>query len=116
MRFSAEEPLRQFLLSLAHKKFMRKSRPFISLQSARGPAQSKTLRVFQESIVPRTASWTAAALRRFSPRHIKPCPCSFPIYCSVEPAARTNRRAAPTLQPNSFPNIAKPEARGVKQA
>ena len=49
MRFSAEEPLRQFLLSLAHKKFMRKSRPFISLQSARGPAQSKTLRVFQES-------------------------------------------------------------------
>jgi hypothetical protein len=38
------------------------------------------------------------------------------IRCSVEPVARTNRRTAPTLQPKLFPNIAKPEARGVKQA
>ena len=56
------------------QKFMRKFRGrFICLQSARGLAQSKTLRVFQASSYHAPASWTAGALHRFSQKCIKLC-------------------------------------------
>jgi hypothetical protein len=42
---------------------------FVIWQSARGLAQSKTLRVFQGIIVSRAASWSAVARHRFCHRH-----------------------------------------------
>ena len=56
------------------QKFMRKFRGrFICWQSARGLAQSKMLRIFQESSC--CAQRFAPALRRFSQKQIKLCQC-----------------------------------------
>jgi hypothetical protein len=78
----------RFILSLAHNSSAEILRTFRLLQSAsrrraeaalwraakaEGLAQSKTLRGFHGIIVSRAASWSAAALRRFSRRHIKLC-------------------------------------------
>ncbi|HEY1490177.1 MAG TPA: hypothetical protein VGF90_03985, partial [Verrucomicrobiae bacterium] len=49
-------------------------------QNARGLAHSKTLRVIRESLVIAPASWTAAALRRFSPPFILHSLRAKPLY------------------------------------
>ena len=88
-RCSFEPELRNMVIHIVigTQKFMGKSGGrFVLWQSARGLAQSKTLRVFQGIIVSRAASWSvhppqycyggrAVALHRFCHRFVKRCPC-----------------------------------------
>jgi hypothetical protein len=74
-------------------KFMRKSGGrFILWQSARGLAQSKTLRVFQGIIVSRAASWSAVALHRFLPSACQTVPML------IETAIQSNQDITPLTE------------------
>jgi Flp pilus assembly CpaF family ATPase len=63
------------MLTLAHKAYEEMSRilRFHAKRQMTGAVQDASR--FSGIIVPRAASWSAAALRRFSKRHIKLCQC-----------------------------------------
>jgi hypothetical protein len=81
------------------QKFMRKSRGhFVCWQSARRLAHSKTLARNPVASEKREASWTAAAPRRFSQRHIKLCQCYLEL-----PWIDRHRRNVAALQSSDWP-------------